>query len=97
MNFKVAQTLVIIRDSGNNKSHREKQTVNLIIPKASLLKKELKMANITISDLRPAGSDLFSDSESYLTDLTESEMLGTLVGGYQRAIIIGRTNFCVYW
>jgi len=39
------------------------------------------MANITISDLRPAGADLFSDSESYLTDLTESEMLGTLGGG----------------
>lgn len=38
------------------------------------------MANITISDLRPAGADLFSDSESYLTDLTESEMLGTLGG-----------------
>ena len=38
------------------------------------------MANITISDLRPACADLFSDSESYLTDLTESEMLGTLGG-----------------
>jgi hypothetical protein len=38
------------------------------------------MANITISDLRPAGADLFSDSESYLTDLTESETLGTLGG-----------------
>ncbi|MDT9198165.1 hypothetical protein H4N54_25200 [Limnospira fusiformis KN01] len=39
------------------------------------------MANITISDLHPAGADLFSDSESYLYDLSESEMLGTLVGG----------------
>ncbi|AKE64121.1 hypothetical protein MYAER_1771 [Microcystis aeruginosa NIES-2549] len=39
------------------------------------------MANITISDLRPAGADLFSDSESYLTDLTDSEMLDTLGGG----------------
>ena len=39
------------------------------------------MANITISELRPAGADLFSDSESYLTDLTGSETLGTLVGG----------------
>jgi hypothetical protein len=40
-----------------------------------------KMANITISELRPAGADLLFDSESYLTDLTESETLGTLVGG----------------
>ena len=38
------------------------------------------MANITISELRPAGADLFSDSESYLTDLTGSETLGTLGG-----------------
>ena len=33
------------------------------------------MANINISDLRPAGADLFLDSESYLNDLTEGEML----------------------
>ena len=29
------------------------------------------MANIIISDLRPAGSEFFSDYESYLKDLTE--------------------------
>ena len=29
------------------------------------------MANITISELRPAGADLFSDSEIYLTDLND--------------------------
>ena len=40
------------------------------------------MANINISDLRPAGADLFLDSESYLNDLTEGEMLVT---GGQRA------------
>ena len=39
------------------------------------------MANINISDLRPAGADLFLDSESYLNDLTEGEMLVT--GGQQ--------------
>ncbi len=39
------------------------------------------MANINISDLRPAGADLFLDSESYLNDLTEGEMMNTL-GGY---------------
>ena len=39
------------------------------------------MANINISDLRPAGADLFLDSESYLKDLTEGEMINTLGGG----------------
>ena len=38
------------------------------------------MANIDISDLRPAGADLFLDSESYLNDLTEGEMINTLGG-----------------
>ena len=38
------------------------------------------MGNINISDLRPAGADLFLDSESYLNDLTEGEMINTLGG-----------------
>ena len=48
------------------------------------------MANINIFDLRPAGADLlrpagagadlFLDSESYLNDLTEGEMINTLGG-----------------
>ncbi len=38
------------------------------------------MANINISDLRPAGADLFLDSESYLNDLTQGEIEG-VVGG----------------
>jgi hypothetical protein len=38
------------------------------------------MANIDISDLRPAGADLFLDSESYLNDLTEGEMTNILGG-----------------
>ena len=41
------------------------------------------MANINISDLRPAGADLFLDSESYLNDLTEGEMTNTLGGQVQ--------------
>ena len=41
------------------------------------------MANINISDLRPAGADLFLDSESYLNDLTEGEMTNTLGGDSQ--------------
>jgi len=38
------------------------------------------MANINISDLRPAGADLFSDSESYINDLTEPQMMEALGG-----------------
>ena len=32
------------------------------------------MANIKISDLRPTGYDLFSDSESYMRELSEAEL-----------------------
>ena len=32
------------------------------------------MANIKIDNLRPAGADLLSDSESYLTDLNQDEL-----------------------
>ncbi|MEQ9481500.1 hypothetical protein [Coleofasciculus sp. F4-SAH-05] len=32
------------------------------------------MSTITIYDLRPTGSELFSDSESYMKDLTEEEI-----------------------
>jgi hypothetical protein len=31
------------------------------------------MANITISNLHPVGSELFSDSESYLKELSEED------------------------
>ncbi len=40
---------------------------------------------INISELRPAGSELFMDSESYLNDLTESDSVyggNTDVVGY---------------
>ncbi len=50
------------------------------------------MANIVISELRPAGSELFMDSESYLTDLNEQEMMNTL-GGFK--LVIFQTSFCV--
>jgi hypothetical protein len=33
------------------------------------------MANIKISELRPAGSELFQDSESFLNELNEREMV----------------------
>jgi Mg-chelatase subunit ChlD len=32
------------------------------------------MAKIAISNLRPAGAELFVDSESYLNELTDAEM-----------------------
>jgi len=38
------------------------------------------MATIAISDLHPAGYDLFSDSESYISSLSEDE-LGLQGGG----------------
>jgi hypothetical protein len=34
------------------------------------------MANIEISDLQPAGSELFSDSESYLNEMSIGELVG---------------------
>lgn len=37
-------------------------------------KKLTNMTKITISELSPAGADLFIDSESYLYDLTEPEI-----------------------
>ncbi len=38
------------------------------------------MSTINISDLHPAGSELFYDSESYMMELTEDE-LGVQGGG----------------
>jgi hypothetical protein len=51
-----------------------------------LNQRETKMANITISDLRPAGADFFSDCESYLNELTESE-INSNVGGLTPIVI----------
>lgn len=38
------------------------------------------MANIAISDLRPVGTNLFQDSESFFNDLTD-ENLNVIYGG----------------
>jgi hypothetical protein len=35
------------------------------------------MANIIISNLRPAGADLFDSSESYLQELSDMELVDT--------------------
>ena len=39
------------------------------------------MAEIQLSNLNPAGSELFQDSESYISELNEQEM-GSVVGGF---------------
>jgi hypothetical protein len=51
------------------------------------------MANIIISDLAPAGANLFRDSESFLNELTEQEV-GSILGGRDR--IITWTLWCEY-
>ena len=38
------------------------------------------MSTIKISDLHPAGSDLFSDSEGFINDLDDGE-IGAIQGG----------------
>jgi len=38
------------------------------------------MANIVISELRPAGAELFDGSESFMSDLTDSELDSTKGG-----------------
>jgi hypothetical protein len=42
------------------------------------------MANITISNLHPVGSELFSDSESYLSQLSEGDL--EILGGFFRGL-----------
>lgn len=44
------------------------------------------MATITISDLHPAGSALFSDPESYMTELVDSE-IDSINGGIASIIL----------
>jgi hypothetical protein len=39
------------------------------------------MATIKISELRPAGSEFFQDSESFLNELNDQEVLTTVGGG----------------
>ncbi len=38
------------------------------------------MANIKVSDLYPAGSELFSDYESYMNEVCEGELLSVQGG-----------------
>ena len=50
------------------------------------------MASIKISELHPAGSDLFSDSESYMNELSEGE-IGGIQGGMTPLLITLCTPF----
>lgn len=50
------------------------------------------MASIQIHTLNPAGSDLFADDESYLKELTDSEME---VQGGLATLIIFVTIACI--
>ena len=43
------------------------------------------MAYITISDLRPAGADLFTDSESFLSELSDGEL--SVYGGATPVVV----------
>ncbi|MEQ9482500.1 hypothetical protein [Coleofasciculus sp. F4-SAH-05] len=52
------------------------------------------MASIAISDLRPTGTALFQDAESFLNELNENEVENVLGGGSFKVIW---TSFCVSW
>jgi len=47
------------------------QLVNLLF---NLKRVEIFMANIKVSDLQPSGYELFSDSESFLSDISDNEL-----------------------
>ncbi len=49
------------------------------------------MASIKISNLYPAGSELFKDSESFMTELVDNE-LGSINGGID---IVQYSPFCL--
>jgi hypothetical protein len=53
------------------------------------------MAKITISELRPAGADLFEGSESFMHELNEQEITDVLGGG--KIVIANSWLICVEW
>jgi hypothetical protein len=53
------------------------------------------MAKIAISELRPAGVDLFAGSESFMHELTDTEMDYTNGGG--GGFCIGWSFLAVHW
>jgi bacteriocin-like protein len=53
------------------------------------------MATIAISELRPAGADLFDGSESYLQELTDTELNQTK-GGLTSLILTTPAAYYLY-
>ncbi|OUL30846.1 hypothetical protein BV378_02950 [Nostoc sp. RF31YmG] len=49
------------------------------------------MASIKIAELRPAGSELFQDSESFLNELNEKE-ISTAIGGGSVVSVISQAT-----
>jgi hypothetical protein len=47
------------------------------------------MSTISISDLKPSGLDLFSDSENYLDEISESEFINVSGGSTPVCLSIG--------
>ncbi|AFZ00986.1 hypothetical protein [Calothrix sp. PCC 6303] len=45
------------------------------------------MSNIKIAELVPVGSDLFTDSESFLNELTSDQIMDTNGGGYLASLV----------
>ena len=52
------------------------------------------MAQITISELRPAGADLFGGSESFMMELSDDE-LGITGGATPVAIAVASSKGCI--
>jgi hypothetical protein len=50
------------------------------------------MASIAISDLRPTGTALFQDAESFLNELTAEEMISNL-GGWNEFLWSAYCNY----
>ena len=49
------------------------------------------MAKINVSNLHPVGSDLFFDSENYISELSDNE-LGTINGGFSMSCTVTVTE-----
>lgn len=47
------------------------------------------MANITIGNLSPAGSELFFDSESYMKEMSEGELTSINGGSFAVCVVAG--------
>ncbi|ACK66684.1 conserved hypothetical protein [Rippkaea orientalis PCC 8801] len=47
------------------------------------------MANIAISNLYPAGTDLFVDSESFMAELTDDQLNETHGGAFWFGVAVG--------